>query len=344
MTEIFSFVSAYLSGYPLLQALAIFVLFFSISKLLVFVAERLFLKLAKKTATKIDDLIIEHTNRPLSLILLLVGLRLGIIPLGLSEKITNYSELALYALIVLLVARIIIVIVDILIDNWLKKWAEKTKSRIDENLLSIFHRFSKFVFYIIAVLVVLDGFGVEIGPLLASLGIAGIAIAFALQNTLGNVFGGISLIVDKSIKVGDKVQIDPETIGVVHDIGLRSTQVRTYNNEIVIVPNGKLVESKIVNFAQPDASVRVVAPFSVAYGTNIEKLEKIVLAELKKVEHFIKEPEPFIRFEAMGDFALNFKAFFWIDSYENSGKALSDANALMYKAFSRNKIEIPYPQ
>ncbi|MBI4440148.1 mechanosensitive ion channel family protein [Candidatus Woesearchaeota archaeon] len=342
--EFFQGVISFLDSGPLLKALAIFILFFAVSKLLVYVSEKIILRLTKKTTTVIDDLIIERTNRPLSIILILIGLRIGIIPLGLDEKITNYIELALLALITLLIARIIIIIVEILIDNWGRKWAARTKSSIDDNLMSLMHRFAKVLLYIIALLIIIDSFGVEIGPLLASIGIAGIAIAFALQNTLGNIFGGMSLIVDKSIRAGDKVQLDADTVGIVRDIGLRSTKIKTFNNEIVTIPNGKLADSKIINHSQPDPSIRIIVPVSVAYGTDIDKLEKVLLSEVKKVGHFMKEPAPFVRFKAMGDSALQFNVFFWIESFEYAGDAPHEANTLIYKALSKNRIEIPFPQ
>ena len=235
-------------------------------------------------------------------------------------------------------------VLDILIDNWGMKWAKKTKSTLDDSLVSLLQKTSKVLIFAIAFIYVLGVWGIEVLPFLASLGIAGIAIAFALQSSLSNIFGGITLILDKSIEVGDVIELDEATKGTVLDIGLRSTRIRTFDNEVIIVPNGKLADSKIRNYAQPDLSARGVMPFSVAYGSDIGKVKKIVLKEVKKIEHILDEPEPAVRFVEMGDSALKFKVYFWVDHYSNRFSARERTNTLIYNALRKNKIGIPYPQ
>ncbi|MBW2977305.1 mechanosensitive ion channel family protein [Candidatus Woesearchaeota archaeon] len=332
---------------PYLQAAVIFIGFIILSKLFVFVSKNIFLKITKQTKTKVDDLIVHATNKPISLLLIFIGAHLAIIPLGVQEKILSVIRSTLSSFIVIIVAHMTIRVFDILIDAWGKGWAEKTKSRIDDQLIVLIHRFSKIIFAILAFLFVLDLWGIKIGPLLASLGIAGIAVAFALQNTLGNIFGGISMILDKTVRVGDVIQIDDKTMGTVMDIGLRSTKIRTFNNETVIIPNGELASSKVDNYAPPDPSARVVLPFNVAYGSDVDKVKKIVLKEIDKIEGTIKrdkDKKPFVRFIEMADSSLKFKAFFWMKDYMKRWKAEDDANTLIYKALNRNKISIPFPQ
>ena len=330
--------------YSYIRAVVIFIVFFFISKIFVLISEKGLLKLAKKTKTKVDELIIEKTNKPISLILVLIGLRLAIIPIGLAENITRISNLIVSSFIVILVTYMITGIIDILLDNWGKGWAKRTKSSLDNQLMTLLHRFSKILFSILAFLFILDMWGVEIGALLASLGIAGVAVAFALQNTLGNIFGGISMIIDKTIKVGDIIEVDAETKGYVTDIGLRSTKIRTFNNQIITIPNGKLAANKIENYVQPDPSARVVIQFGVAYGSNIDKVKKIVMKEIMKIEGLKKSNEPFVRFIEMGESALLFKAYFWVKDYKKRIPATDEANEGIYKALNKNKIVIPFPQ
>ena len=232
---------------PYFDSLLILVLFFVLSRIFVFIATRIILKLTKKTKTNVDDLIVVKTSRPISLILLTIGLMLALLPLGVRQPIAGIAENILGSVIVILITYIVIVVVDIFVDNWGMKVATKTKSAFDDELVPVFHRFTRIFLSIIGLLFVLTVWGVEIGPLLASLGIAGVAIAFALQSTLGNIFGGVSLIADKSIRVGDVIKIDSETSGTVVDVGLRSTKIMTADNEMVTVPNGKLAYSKILN-------------------------------------------------------------------------------------------------
>jgi MscS family membrane protein len=326
------------------RAVVIFALFFLISKIFLFVSQKFILKLTRKTKTKVDEYIVERTSRPFSLILILIGLRLAILPLGLSENLARIANLTVSSFIAVIVAYIVIIVIDILLDSWGKQWAERTKSAIDTQLLDLLHRFSKILFSILAFLFILDMWGVQIGALLASLGIAGIAVAFALQSTLGNIFGGISMIIDKTIKVGDIIQVDAETIGYVTDIGLRSTKIRNFNNQIITVPNGKLASSRIENFVTNDPSARVVIRFGVAYGSDIDKVKKIVLKEINQIKVLKKDQEPLVRFIEMADSALLFKAYFWVNDYKDRIPATDEANKGIYKALNKAKISIPFPQ
>src|SRR3989338_65110 len=167
-------------------SLTILVVSYLLSKFVVFVSQRLILRLTKKTRTKLDDLIVKKTNKPISLILLLIGLRLALFPLGIKQKALDMLENTISSIIIVVITYTAVVIFDILIDNWGKKAAEKTKSPIDDDLIRVFHKFSRVFISIIGLLFILPVWGIQIGPLLTSLGIAGVAIAFALQSTLGN--------------------------------------------------------------------------------------------------------------------------------------------------------------
>ncbi len=344
LAEIYNTVYGAISANNYVIAFVVLVVFFLGAKIIIFISKNILLKLAHKTKTEVDDLIIKRINRPLSLIVLLVGIRISAVILQLNNIVEKIIHEIGNTLIVIIVAYIIIVVIDILIDNWGRTWAQKTKSKVDDQLLNLVHRFSKIIIFILAFLFILDVWGVKVGPLLASLGIAGIAVAFALKDTLGNIFGGISLIVDKTIKVGDIIELDATTKGTVLDVGLRSTRIRTFDNEVIIIPNGQLANSKIQNYVPPDPSVRVVIPFGVAYGSDVEKVKKLVLKEIEKIKELKDDPAPIIRFIEMANSSLNFKAYFYVDSYKKRFAAKDTANTLIYNALNKNKISIPFPQ
>jgi MscS family membrane protein len=329
-----------------IQAAVIFISFVILAKLFVFVSQNILLKIARKTKTEVDDKLIEATNKPISFLVVFIGARLAILPLGIGKAAMGMVRSACSSFIIIIVIYIAVIVFDILIDGWGKKWAEKTKSKVDDHLIVLLRRFSKIIFGILGLLFIMDVWGIKIGPLLASLGIAGIAVAFALQNTLGNIFGGISMIIDKTIKVGDMVQLEDGTLGTVLDVGLRSTRIRTFDNEVVIMPNGTLASSKVQNYVHPDPSARVVIPFSTAYGSKIEKVKKIVLKEISSIEGLkkTKETEPFVRFSEMGESSLNFKAFFWVENYLDRWQAKDVANTRIYNALNKAGISIPFPQ
>lgn len=322
---------------------AIFIAFYILSKLVVFISRKIILKLTQKTKTEIDDLIVKRTNRPISIILLLIGFRLALFPLGIKQSVVDIFEHIITSLIIAVVTYITVVVFNILIDSWGKKIAEKTKSSIDDQLLPIFHRFSSIFVSIVGLLFILPVWGIQIGPLLASLGVVGIAIAFALQNTLGNIFGGISIILDKSIKVGDKIKLDPETMGTVIDVGLRSAKIKTWDGELIIIPNGKLADSKILNYVLPEPPVRASIDFGVEYGSEPEKVRKAVLEVIKKIHGVMKEPAPNVVMMEMGDFALKFRALFWVENFDIKFDIKAHATEEIYKEFGKTGIVISFP-
>jgi MscS family membrane protein len=330
-----------------LQALLILVAFFFVSKIAVWIAEKIFLKLAKKTKTIVDDLIVEKINKPISFLLFFIGIKLALIPIPFRDEPRLFLNNIIGSFLIIVGIYIIVGVLDIIIDVWGKGFAQKTKSTMDDHVISLLHKSVKVGYFIAILLMVLSVWGVEIGPMLASLGIAGLAVAFALQSTLANIFGGISMILDKNIKVGDVIVIDETTKGKVIDIGLRSTKMKTFDNEFVIVPNSNLADNKLQNIAKPDPSIRVIIPFGVEYGSKIEKVKTIVLKELEKIEGLDlsdEDKEPSVKFLEMGDSALMFKAYFWMKDYKERVKSIDEANTLIYNTLNKHGIGIPFPQ
>ena len=326
-----------------MHSVIILLLFYVLSQSIVFIFQKIILKFTKKTKTDIDDLIVSKTSEPISIILLLIGVRLAVIPLAISPALLTLIEGVVSTLIIMLLTYIVIIIFDIAIGNWGKKFASRTESKFDDEVVILLQKFSRIMVSLIGLIFIFDAWGVRIGPLLASLGIAGIAVAFALQSTLGNIFGGISLIIDRSINVDDFIRLDDGTQGSVIEVGLRSTKIKSVDGDLIIMPNGKLAESKIYNYHKPLPTTRVTVELGVKYGTEVEKVKKIVLEEINKLKNILKTPAPQIIFEELGDFALKFKVFFWVNSIEKKIETKDTALTVIYKALSKNKIEIPFP-
>ena len=325
------------------HSMIILTAFYLLSQIFVFISQRILLQITKRTKTNIDDLIVAKTSKPISFILLLAGLRLAIIPHPIRPDILDIIEHSISTLIIAVVTYIVIIVFDIFISNWGRKFASRTESTVDDEVVTLFQRFSRIIVGFVGIIFILEVWGIQVGPLLASLGIAGIAVAFALQNTLGNIFGGISLIIDRSVTVNDFIKLDDNTEGFVVDIGLRSTKIKSKDGDLIIVPNGKLADSKIYNYHKPLPMTRVTIEFGVKYGSDVEKVKKIVLNEINKVKGALKEPAPAVVFDELGDFALKFKAFFWVASIDKKLEAREAAMTAIYNALNRNKIVIPFP-
>ncbi len=323
-------------------SLAILIIFFVISKLFVYFTERIILALTRKTKTELDDLIVRKTSWPISILLIIIGIKLATLPLLLTGRLDYLTHTILNSLIIIDVTYMIIVIGNIIIDSWAKKFADKTKSTIDDSLLPLAHKFLKMFIVLISLSFILNEWDINIAPYLASLGIVGVVLGFAMQDSLKNIFGGVSLILDKNIKVGDVIKLGND-VGSVEDIGLRSTKIKTIKNEMLIVPNGSLANATLVNLALPDPTIRLILNFGVEYGSAPEKVKKIVLEAINKLDHIMKEPKAEIYFSKMGDFALEFRLQVWIKNFKDTLKAEDQINTAIYETLNKHKIGIPFP-
>ncbi len=329
---------------PYLRALILLLISYILIRLFILVTKKIVFKIAIRTRTRIDDLIIEKTRKQITFLAVLVSIRLALLELNLSDKMALIFPKIIYSLILLTVALMLYKLIDVLVYFVAKHYARKSNSKIDENLIIVLRKITKVVFFVIAAIYILNYWGMEIGPMLTGLGIAGIAVAFAMQSSLANIFGGVSLILDKTIRVGDMVEIDETTQGKIVDVGIRSTKLKTLDNEIIIIPNSKLADSRIKNMVLPEAKLRVSVQFTTSYGTKIDKVKKIVLDELKKIKLISKDPAPVVNFTEMGDSALIFKVFFHVDTYADKMPAKDEVNTRIYNAFNKHNIDMPFPQ
>lgn len=329
---------------PYLRALAIVAVVFIVLKLFVFILEKIILRATRKTKTDIDDKIVGKSSKPISLIILLIGVRFAMEEFAISEFVVEIIANIIYSFMIILGGYIAYVVIDLGILAMWKRVSLKTKSEIDDALAGLIHSVLKVVWIVFVFLYLLSLWGIQIGPFLAGLGIGGIAIAFALKESLANIFGGVSIILDKTLKVGDVVFIEDQTKGEVLEIGIRATKINNFDNEVIIVPNAIVANSQIQNIGQPEPKSRVKVDFGVAYGSDVKEVKKIVMAELKKVKYFTNDPEPKIRFMTMADSSINFQALFYVESFEHRMNAIDEANTRIYNALNKAKIEIPFPQ
>ena len=327
-----------------LRAGAVFLIIFLAIRILIFILTKVIPIFTKKTKTTLDDEILKKASMPLTFLALLAGIRFGIGEINIEESLSTTIEGVILSLMIVFGSILVYYIIDALVTIGYKDFGKKVRGKVNESLLQFFHSMLKIAIIFVMFLVILSSWGIEIGPLLAGLGVAGIAIAFALQSTLSNVFGGISMLLDRSISVGDLIDLGDGTQGHILKINLRSTKIKTFNNKLVIVPNGKLSESNIKNVALPGPETRVVIPFGVAYGSDVTKVKKLVLKEVKKIKGLMKDRKPIVRFMEMADSSLNFKAYFYIESFDNVANATDDANTRIYNALNKAGFEIPFPQ
>lgn len=329
---------------PILLSVGALILSIIVATLVLAIMKIISSNLAKRTKTELDDKLLESIQQPVFRLIILGGFALAFVSLGfeasMEKVILNIIQTFIYLVITLFAVNVL----NVIVEYGLKDLAKRTDSSLDDQIIPIFHKTVSVVIWVFGAILILGAWGVDVGPFLAGLGIAGLAISFALQNTLSNIFAGVSLIVDKTFKVGDKVQLDSGDLGVVHEISLRSTRLRTYDNEIVIIPNDKLANGKIKNFTQPDLSVRVVVNFGVEYGSDPDKVIKLIENSIKKnTKGIMKEPPPSVIFTEMADSSLNFSARVWVENYGDAYSKKLELNDLIHSELNKAKIGIPFP-
>ena len=299
--------------------------------------------LAEKTKTKIDDLIIKSVSSIIFYIALLLGFKVGLQDFEFGENIQAIFNGIINTFLILIVTILLLKIISGFALQWTKEWKFKTKTTADERLIPFLQKILKAVVIVLALIFAFNAWKINISPLLATAGIAGIAIGLAVKDSLSNILGGLQLVLDKTFKVGDKIQLESGELGVIMDVGLRSTKLRTYDNEVIYIPNGYLANTKIKNFTEPDLSIRASVSFGVEYGSDTKKVQKVVLEAIKKIENVLEQPEPVVLFLEMSDFSLDFVARAWVESYTNAYSTKLKMTDEIYNALNKANIGIPFP-
>ena len=198
-------------------------------------------------------------------------------------------------------------------------------------------------------LVLLGSLGIAITPILTALGVGGLAVALALQDTLSNLFAGMHLLADKPIRVGDYVKISTENAeGYVIDVGWRSTRLRMLQNNIVIVPNSKVAQSVITNYDMPNPRMALSMKVAVSYATDVDRLEAVLIEEVSaavgEVPGLLGDPPPLVRFiPGFGDYSLDFSLNYHVASFVDQFTVQHELRKRILRRFRAEKIDIPFP-
>lgn len=215
------------------------------------------------------------------------------------------------------------------------------------NIQGAIEALTKIVFLAVGGMIVLDNLGISLTPIITTLGIGSLAVAIALQDTLGNFFAGLYLKADRPIEMGHYVRLESGQEGFVDRIGWRSTQIRTLQNNIIVVPNNKLAQTIITNFDLPDERVAVLIPVGVSYDTDPQRVEELLLDETRKavgaVEGLLSSPEPLVRFiPGFGEFAMNFTLTCYVRGFPDQFLVQHELRKRIYARFRREGIQIPF--
>ncbi len=213
--------------------------------------------------------------------------------------------------------------------------------RIDAGVQQLILRFSRVVILSIAAVAVLDELGVQVAPFIAGLGIAGIALGFAAQDTVQNLIAGVTILLDRPFHVGDNIELH-DTFGTVEEITLRTTRVRTLDNQMAILPNANVITEKIVNHSKLRA-LRVVVPFGIAYKEDPKEARRVVLATTEGDDRLHPDYEPGVVVTDLGDSSVNMALRLHLKDPQLEVPIKVEYVEKVFDALRAADIEIPFP-
>lgn len=227
--------------------------------------------------------------------------------------------------------------------KWMRLLLTRNMQEPDKLKFISFFKFIQYITYIIVGFAVLSASGINVTPFLAASAALLVGLGLALQELFQDVIGGIFIFIDKSLLVGDIVEIDGKVSRVV-DVSLRTTKAITRDDKIVVIPNHKFISQTIINYTQNHKTTRELVRVGVAYGSDIKKVEALLLQSVNEQSGVLKKPKPFVLFDDFGDSALQFSVLFFITDSFSDPKIKSEIRFRIDQLFRENNISIPFPQ
>jgi len=346
MDRVLEYLNAQFYGNTILDwltAVGIIVASLLIGKTVYWIFQNFARRLTAKTKTRLDDLILDMVEEPIVVILTVLGFGIAFNTLTFeSKKLTEFIVNAMTAAITLSVAWLIARLLDSLIKEYLMPLTEKTESTLDDQLLPILRKGVKLGVWTVGIIVALNNAGYDVGALLAGLGIGGLALAIAAQDTVGNIFGGATIFADRPFVIGDRVRVGGFD-GVILEIGIRSTRMETRDGAIVTMPNSKFTTSAVENVTAGKGR-RIVLNLGLTYDTTPEQMERAqeILRDIAAKNEDVGDDVK-VSFSNWGDFALGIRFAFFVLITSNFRKTENAVNMEILRRFSAEGLQFAYP-
>ncbi len=307
------------------------------------VFEHYFSKWAKKTKTTLDDEIIKNTKRPIYFFVIVVGFYYAMDQLSILKPYQYYVTQLFLVAEVFLVAYIITRLINVLLSWYAERKVKTGRKALSSNILLVFKKILHVFVYIFAFLYLLYVSKIDLSGAVVGLGVTGIAIAFALQNILGDAFSAFTIYFDRPFEIGDYVIIGTYE-GTVTNISMKSTRLKLLQGEELVVSNKEITAGSLRNFKKMD-NRRVAFSIAVTYDTPLEKLKKIPALIKKIVESCDNVEFQRVHFKELGTFSLNFEAVYSLKSpdYVKYLDTQQIINYAIKEVFEKEKIELAFP-
>jgi small-conductance mechanosensitive channel len=327
----------------ILAALLIVSTFWMLAQLVCAILNKWGTRLARFTATDLDDRILQRLVPHISRLLTILGVYLAIRSLPLHERLVIIASGLLYIVLVVIVCNLIYHTVDELFKWYVVGKQDGTTSVMSRQIVPIAEKIVSLFLMGSALIVILKHFNYDILSLVTALGVGSLAVGMAAKDTLAHMISGFTLMLDRPFRIGDRIQLAGGQTGDVLDIGLRSTKIKTLDNQQLIIPNSDLCNTILTNQAFPDMRAKGRINVGVAYGSDVERVKELLVTTALEVEAVLREPVPESYFVSFGDSALMMSLFFWVEEYSQLFSVTDKINSNILHRFNEGGIEIPFP-
>jgi MscS family membrane protein len=292
---------------------------------------------------RIDSLLLRILGPPISVMVALVTLNVALYRIPAIQRQFEAWDGAQRAVLLLTGTWILASLAKTIIREYGLPLAQRTDTDVDERIVRILDLTAIYVIWMVGVLLSLSALGIQVTAFLASLGIAGLAVALAAKTILSNVLTGVTLTADRNFRVGDRIEVR-DFVGDVLEITLHKTIIRTRDNEIVMIPNDVLGREVIINHMLPEQRTRMELHVGVAYDADLARATEILQEILHEQPRILDDPAPEVNVAALGDDAVELQVLVWIDAPRGKRRVRDQVYRQALARFRAAGIEIPFPQ
>jgi small-conductance mechanosensitive channel len=298
-------------------------------------------RIAERTKWEGDEIIISSLRRITSFWFLIAGVYGAILSIPMSAAALGLAQKVLLVIAIFSVT----VVLARLAVGFINLYARRAEGVLPST--TIFINLTKLLIFLIGALIILQSLGISITPILTALGVGGLAVALALQDTLSNLFAGLHIIASRQVKKGDYIKLDTGEEGYVTDITWRNTTIRALPNNMIVVPNSRLASAIITNYYQPEKEMTVRIDVGVSYDSDLAKVEKITMEVarevIREIPGGVTKFEPFIRYHTFADSSINFTVFLRAKEFVEQYPIKHEFIKRLHERYQKEGIEIPFP-
>ena len=311
------------------------------ARLLSLLFAKVFARVAARTATTVDDRLILAWKRPLTYLLFLIGAYVAAHRLPVDANVLRYVDGVLFTAAVFLTALAVTRGFALAAEWYLAKSRAAGSHALATEFAPLFSKLGRIFITLVAVTILLQHLGVNVASLVVSLGVGSLAVGLAAQDTLANMFGGFTLMLDRPFRVGDRVQLATGEVGDIETIGMRATRIRTTDETLLIVPNSVLVKDRLVNLTQPTRALSTKVEVAVPFTADLALVKRLLTEAVAESERIETDREPNVLLTRFGDGSVELSVSFRVRDYLLQGVTRSEVLEAVHRRLREHGIEQP---